>query len=129
MVTEGARVSDSAVQGLISSMKERIPELETKGSGWVFQRVSTLQIHLAKYKPLKASSYFELKATLQGKIEKADKLRDDLSEAMRKIAEDAAPSVFSTTNDHCEKATGSTGRVDTALRKCLCELRPHDTGQ
>ena len=41
-------------------MKERIPELETKGSGWIFQRVSTLQIHLAKYKPLKGSSYFEL---------------------------------------------------------------------
>ena len=47
-----AAALDSAVQGLIGSMKERIPELETKGSGWIFQRVSTLQIHLAKYKPL-----------------------------------------------------------------------------
>lgn len=55
-----AATLDTALQEMISSMKERIPEVETKGSGWVFQRVSTLQIHLAKYKPLKGSSYFEL---------------------------------------------------------------------
>ena len=33
------------------------------------------------------------KAALQDKIQQADKLRGDLSEAMRKIAEDAAPAV------------------------------------
>ena len=33
------------------------------------------------------------KAALQGKIQEADKLRDELAEQIRKIAEDAAPAV------------------------------------
>ena len=51
---------DAALTNMINSMTQRVPEHETQGSGWVFQRVSTLEVHLAKYKPLKGSSYLEL---------------------------------------------------------------------
>eukprot|EP01043_Picozoa_sp_COSAG02_P047182 COSAG02_NODE_4495_length_5293_cov_112.986138_1_plen_64_part_00 len=45
---------------MIDDMIQRVPEQETHGSGWVFERVSTLEVHMAKYKPLKGSSYLEL---------------------------------------------------------------------
>ena len=51
---------DAALSSMIGGMTQRVPEQETQGSGWVFQRVSTLEIHMAKYQPLKGSSYLEL---------------------------------------------------------------------
>ena len=72
-----AAALDTALQEMISSMKQRITELPTKGSGWVFQRVSTLQIHLAKYKPLKGSSYFELPKPLMLKKAVVNVKNDD----------------------------------------------------
>ena len=45
---------------MINGMKQRVPEQESQGSGWRFQRVSTLEIHMAKCQPLKGSSYLEL---------------------------------------------------------------------
>ena len=58
---------DAALGEMISGMTQRVPEQETQGSGWVFQRVSTLEVHLAKFKPLKGSSYFPLPKALASK--------------------------------------------------------------
>ena len=54
---------------MVSAMEQRVPEQETTGSGWKFVRVSTLQVHLARYTPLKGSSYMELPEKL--KLKKA----------------------------------------------------------
>ena len=58
---------DTALKEMIGGMTQRVPEQETQGSGWVFQRVSTLEVHLAKFKPLKGSSYFPLPKALASK--------------------------------------------------------------
>ena len=41
----------------IDFWKQKLGEKETIGSGWVFESVKSIDIHVAKYKPLKASSY------------------------------------------------------------------------
>ena len=46
---------DSALKSMIGSLKERTTEAELRGTGWRMRRVSTLEIHLARYKPLKGS--------------------------------------------------------------------------
>ena len=51
---------DAVLKQMIGGMTQRVPEQETQGSGWVFQRVSTLEVHLAKYQPLKGSSYLKM---------------------------------------------------------------------
>jgi hypothetical protein len=51
---------DSALRTMIDDMTQRVPEQETQGSGWVFVRVSTLEVHMARFSPLKGSSYLEL---------------------------------------------------------------------
>lgn len=65
-VTDFSQI-DQALKDMISGMMEKVPEKETQGSGWSFQRVSTLEVHLAKYKPLKGSSYIELPDALKAK--------------------------------------------------------------
>ena len=49
-------------------IREAIPELEAKnGSGWVFQQVLSINLNVARYKPLKGSSYIELPKALVSK--------------------------------------------------------------
>ena len=40
------------VNKTVTGMQQQVPEKETQGSGWQFQRVLTLELHIAKYKPL-----------------------------------------------------------------------------
>ena len=59
---------DGALQQMAGAMKaEKIPELELRGTGWKLQRVSTLELQMARYKPLKGSSFFPLPAALAAK--------------------------------------------------------------
>ena len=67
-VTNSSQLAD-ALSASIDTMREQVPEKETQGSGWVFKRVILLEMHVAKYKPLKGSSYFDLPRNL--KLKKA----------------------------------------------------------
>jgi hypothetical protein len=57
------------IKKTIAGMREQVPEKETTGSGWVFVRVETLELHVARFKPLKGSSWFDLPQKL--KLKKA----------------------------------------------------------
>ena len=48
-------------------MQEKIPELELRGMGMKLQRVSTLELQMARFKPLKGSSFFPLPEALAAK--------------------------------------------------------------
>ena len=49
---------DSKIKQAMDHIREAIPELEAKnGSGWVFQQVLSINLNVARYKPLKGSSY------------------------------------------------------------------------
>ena len=65
-ITNASQV-DSALKAMINQMKEDIPEVEMRGTGWKFTRVSFLDIHIAKYKPLKGASYLPLPEQLAAK--------------------------------------------------------------
>ena len=39
----------------IDFWKQKLGEKETIGSGWVFEGVKSIDLHVAKYKPLKGS--------------------------------------------------------------------------
>ena len=67
-VNNPSQIAD-AVKAAVNHMKELVPEKETQGTGWVFQRIVTLDVHVAKYKPLKGSSWFDLPQAL--KLKKA----------------------------------------------------------
>ena len=56
-----------ALEGMASAMKEKIPELELRGTGMKLQRVSTLELQMARFKPLKGSSSFPLPEALAAK--------------------------------------------------------------
>ena len=58
-ITNAAQL-DGALSQMIDQMRENVPEVETRGTGWKFTRVSFLDVHIAKYKPLKGSSYIPL---------------------------------------------------------------------
>ena len=52
---------------------------ELTGSGWVFVRFKNLEVHMARFKPLKGSSYFPLPEKLKLKqaivnVENIDKI-------------------------------------------------------
>ena len=49
---------NGALGQMAGAMKEKIPELELRGTGMKLQRVSTLELQMARYKPLKGSSFF-----------------------------------------------------------------------
>ena len=61
--TQLTQMTDNTVSG----MQQQVPEKETQGSGWQFQRVITLELHIARYKPLAGSSYFDLPEQLKAK--------------------------------------------------------------
>ena len=67
-VNNPSQIADS-VKAAVNHMAEQVPEKETQGTGWVFQRIVTLDVHVAKYKPLKGSSWFDLPQAL--KLKKA----------------------------------------------------------
>ena len=46
------------------SLIEHVDNREQTGSGWVFVRFKNFEIHIARFKPLKGSSYFPLPETL-----------------------------------------------------------------
>jgi len=47
--------------------KDRIPEIETMGTGWKFVKVLSMSVGIAKYKPHKGSSYIPLDNYLKNK--------------------------------------------------------------
>ena len=55
------------LQKKIDYMKQQVPEKETVGSGWVFKKVVSIEMHIARYKPLKGSSYLPTPPQLQVK--------------------------------------------------------------
>ena len=59
---------DTKIKQAMDHVREAIPELEAKnGSGWVFQQVLTINLNIARYKPIKGSSYMELPKSLKMK--------------------------------------------------------------
>ena len=65
-VTNGSELIPM-VNETVTGMQQQVPEKETQGSGWQFQRVLTLELHIAKYKPLAGSSWFDLPSELKAK--------------------------------------------------------------
>ena len=63
----GAAQLDGALKQLAGMMKEQIPELELRGTGMKLQRVSTLELQMGRFKPLKGSSFFPLPEPLAAK--------------------------------------------------------------
>ena len=58
---------DGVLNQMVGAMKEKIPELELRGTGMKLQRVSTLELQMARFKPLKGSSFFPLPEALAAK--------------------------------------------------------------
>ena len=58
---------DSALNQMTGAMQQKIPELELRGTGMKLQRVSTIELQMARYKPLKGSSYVPLPEPLAAK--------------------------------------------------------------
>ena len=51
----------------MNTIQERIPDLNQRGSYWKFQRATSLEIHLAEYRPLNGSSSIELPEFIKSK--------------------------------------------------------------
>ena len=45
---------------MIKEILEKISIFQRNGSGWYFKQVSSLEIHIVDYKPIKALSYIPL---------------------------------------------------------------------
>ena len=58
---------DGALNQMVDAMQEKIPELELRGTGMKLQRVSTLELQMGRFKPLKGSSFFPLPEALAAK--------------------------------------------------------------
>ena len=58
---------DSTLNQMIGAMQQKIPELELRGTGMKLQRVSTIELQMARFKPLKGSSFFPLPEALAAK--------------------------------------------------------------
>jgi hypothetical protein len=58
---------DSTLNQMTGAMQQKIPELELRGTGMKLQRVSTIELQMARYKPLKGSSFFPLPEALAAK--------------------------------------------------------------
>ena len=52
---------------LSNEILENIANFQRRGSGWIFRKVLSMDIHLNKYEPLKRSSYIPLPKVLQSK--------------------------------------------------------------
>jgi hypothetical protein len=51
---------NTKIKQAMDHIREAIPELEAKnGSCWVFQQVLSINLNVARYQPLKGSSYIE----------------------------------------------------------------------
>ena len=53
--------------GMIQKMLESLETFQSMGSGWIFERVNQLDIHIDKYVPLRGSSYIALPEVLAKK--------------------------------------------------------------
>ena len=49
-----------AVKTSKNNLIEAIPEMQKKGSGWVFHKVLSVECHIAKYKAIKGGSYIKI---------------------------------------------------------------------
>eukprot|EP01051_Picozoa_sp_SAG22_P009985 SAG22_NODE_871_length_6748_cov_60.669274_2_plen_589_part_00 len=62
-VTNGTQIED-AVKASKNKLVQDIPEMQKRGSGWIFHKVLTVEVHIAKYKAIKGGSYIELPKVL-----------------------------------------------------------------
>ena len=46
---------------------ENVANFQRRGSGWIFRKVLSMDIHLNKYEPISGSSYIPLPKVLQSK--------------------------------------------------------------
>jgi hypothetical protein len=65
-VTNDSQVG-KALKELGEELIQRTEDQELHGSGWVFVRFKNFELHLARYKPLKGSSWFDLPPALKRK--------------------------------------------------------------
>ena len=57
-VTDISQLADSVKAGK-NKLIQDIPEMQKRGSGWVFHKVLTMEVHIAKYKAIKGGSYIK----------------------------------------------------------------------
>ena len=67
-ITNDSQIN-KALKELGDRLIERVENQELNGSGWVFVRFKNFEIHIARFKPLKGSSWFDLPQKL--KLKKA----------------------------------------------------------
>jgi|GEM_PF-1267341 len=58
---------NSTIQEIITTIKNRIPEIEHEKSGWKYEYTSSIDIHVMRYEPLRGGSYLPLPQALQSK--------------------------------------------------------------
>ena len=58
---------NTTIQEMLTTMRNRIPEVETEKSGWKYQYTSRIVINVMKYEPLRGGSYLPLPAELNNK--------------------------------------------------------------
>ena len=67
MTILSAHAIDEAVQRAFAEIERRIEKWTNEGSGWVITKVLNVYLDIAKYTPLKGSSYFDLPDYLKNK--------------------------------------------------------------
>ena len=55
---------DDTVKTSKNKLVQDIPEMQKKGSGWIFHKVLTVEVHIGKYKAIKGGSYIEVPKAL-----------------------------------------------------------------
>ena len=58
----------STLADILNETREGIEHVEQMGSGWVFARILTLEMHVARYKPLKGAGRFKTPPKLRNKL-------------------------------------------------------------
>ena len=67
MTILSAHAIDEAMQKAFAEIERRIEKWTNEGSGWVITKVLNVYLDIAKYTPLKGSSYFDLPDYLKNK--------------------------------------------------------------
>ena len=58
---------NTTIQEILTTMRNRIPEIEVEKSGWKYLFTSRITINVMKYEPLRGGSYLPLPAELNNK--------------------------------------------------------------
>lgn len=66
IITEATNVEEE-YEKLVQNILEKIEVYQHRGSGWIFESISKLDIHIDKYQPIAATSYVELPKELKDK--------------------------------------------------------------